>query len=92
MTKMNVLLGVLALMVGVSNAEAADVDTSQTDSDGFVSVFDGQSLENWTGDPQYWSVKEGAITGVADGSLKMNHFLTLAALYLRQRSPLSASG
>lgn len=45
-------------------------------SDGFVSLFDGKSLKGWDGDWQYWSVKDGAITGVTDGSLKRNHFLT----------------
>ena len=30
----------------------------------------------WAGDPKYWSVQEGAITGVTDGSLKMNRFLS----------------
>jgi choline-sulfatase len=30
----------------------------------------------WAGDTKYWSVKDGAITGTTDGSLKMNRFLT----------------
>ncbi|WP_242022612.1 sulfatase-like hydrolase/transferase [Gimesia chilikensis] len=44
--------------------------------DGFVSVFDGKTLRHWTGDPQYWSVEAGALTGKTDGSLKMNRFIT----------------
>ena len=44
--------------------------------DGFVRLFNGKNLSGWAGDPKYWSVKEGAITGVTDGSLKMNRFLT----------------
>lgn len=44
--------------------------------DGFASLFDGKTLRGWTGDPKYWSVKEGALTGVTDGSLKMNRFIT----------------
>ena len=35
-----------------------------------------QKPQRWEGDPKYWSVQEGAITGVTDGSLKMNRFLT----------------
>ena len=31
--------------------------------DGFVSIFDGKTLEGWNGDPKFWSVKDGAITG-----------------------------
>jgi putative membrane-bound dehydrogenase-like protein len=33
------------------------------DKDGFVSIFDGISLENWDGNPQLWRVEDGAITG-----------------------------
>ncbi len=49
---------------------------AQADREGFVRVFDGRSLRHWAGDSEYWSVKEGAMTGVTDGSLKMNRFLT----------------
>lgn len=49
---------------------------SGTDAEGFTRVFDGKTLRQWSGDSKYWSVKDGAITGVTDGSLKMNRFLT----------------
>ncbi|WP_228030415.1 sulfatase-like hydrolase/transferase [Gimesia benthica] len=49
---------------------------ARADKDGFVSVFDGKTLRHWTGDPQYWSVEQGALTGKTDGSLKMNRFIT----------------
>jgi len=52
-------------------------------ADGFVQLFDGRSLQSWSGDPQYWSVEDGAITGVADGSLKMNRFLTWKGATIR---------
>jgi hypothetical protein len=42
----------------------------------FSRVFDGRSLRNWVGDRRYWSVQDGALTGVTDGSLKSNRFLT----------------
>jgi hypothetical protein len=29
----------------------------------FKPIFDGQSLKGWDGDPKFWSVKDGAITG-----------------------------
>ena len=32
-------------------------------SDGFVSIFDGRTLDGWDGDPIYWSVKDGSIVG-----------------------------
>ncbi|MDA0284472.1 MAG: DUF1080 domain-containing protein, partial [Planctomycetota bacterium] len=31
--------------------------------DGWESLFDGRTLENWDGNPAFWSVKDGAITG-----------------------------
>ena len=30
---------------------------------GFVSIFDGKTLDGWTGDPVYWSVENGAMVG-----------------------------
>ncbi len=45
--------------------------------EGFVSLFDGKSLEGWDGDPVYWSVKDGVIVGevTPDTLLKRNSFL-----------------
>jgi hypothetical protein len=31
--------------------------------DGFQSIFDGKTLANWDGNPKFWSVTDGAITG-----------------------------
>jgi len=41
-----------------STAQAADAEK------GWESLFDGKTLDNWDGDPKFWSVKEGAITGI----------------------------
>lgn len=30
---------------------------------GFKSIFDGKTLKGWDGNPKFWSVKDGAITG-----------------------------
>lgn len=30
---------------------------------GFVSIFDGESLDGWTGDPVYWRVENGIMIG-----------------------------
>ncbi|RFC44643.1 MAG: Arylsulfatase A [Verrucomicrobia bacterium] len=56
---------------------------SKPDAAGFVKLFDGKTLRGWTGDPQYWSVEDGAITGVTDGSLKMNRFLSWTGSTIR---------
>jgi hypothetical protein len=31
--------------------------------DGYVSLFDGQSLKGWDGNPKFWSVHDGSIVG-----------------------------
>ena len=31
--------------------------------EGFASIFDGKSLEGWDGNPDFWRVEDGAITG-----------------------------
>lgn len=56
------------------NAEAQNA----TDSAGFVSIFDGSTLNGWEGDTAVWHVKDGAITGevtAASTPLKANTFL-----------------
>ncbi len=44
---------------------------------GFVTLFDGRTLEGWEGDRSIWSVQDGAITGetTAETKLKENNFL-----------------
>ena len=53
------IVAVLACgLIGVASpglAAAAD--------EGFESIFDGKTLKNWDGNPKFWSVKGGAITG-----------------------------
>ncbi len=56
--------------------KASAAVTSKPGPDGFVRLFDGKSLRKWSGDSQYWSVEDGALTGKTDGSLKMNRFIT----------------
>ena len=45
----------LAALVFVGQAVAAEK--------GFETIFDGKTLKGWNGDPKFWSVKDGAITG-----------------------------
>ena len=33
------------------------------DHDGYVSLFDGKSLDGWDGNPKFWRVEDGAIVG-----------------------------
>jgi choline-sulfatase len=53
------------------------------DVEGFIQVFNGKNLRGWAGDDQYWSVEEGALTGVTDGTLKMNRFITYTGSTIR---------
>jgi putative membrane-bound dehydrogenase-like protein len=39
------------------------VPDALADEDGFESIFDGKTLKNWDGNPKFWSVEDGAITG-----------------------------
>ncbi|MDG1890680.1 MAG: DUF1080 domain-containing protein [Verrucomicrobiota bacterium] len=36
---------------------------SAADSNGFISLFNGTNLEGWDGNPKFWSVRDGSITG-----------------------------
>jgi len=39
------------------------VSVLPADEPGFVPIFDGKSLQKWDGNPDFWRVEEGAITG-----------------------------
>lgn len=45
--------------------------------DGYVSLFDGKTLTNWDGNPDFWRVEDGCITGetTPDKLTKGNTFL-----------------
>ena len=42
---------------------AALVLSTVADDKGFEKIFDGKTLKGWDGNPKFWSVKDGAITG-----------------------------
>ncbi|MFM8497145.1 MAG: DUF1080 domain-containing protein, partial [Planctomycetia bacterium] len=60
----------LLLALGVVGHAAAD-------DVGFTPIFDGKTLDGWAGDPEIWTVKDGAIVGetVPDKPIKTNTFL-----------------
>ena len=60
-TKMTVMLAVLTLVAG--NVVAGNLLAQEKDKDGFVSLFDGKSLEGWkvNESPDSFSVKDGTI-------------------------------
>jgi hypothetical protein len=44
-------------------ATAAPAPAQSPDSEGFISLFNGNDLSGWRGDSVHWSVEDGAITG-----------------------------
>ncbi|MDQ3330358.1 MAG: DUF1080 domain-containing protein [Planctomycetota bacterium] len=52
-----------AIAVIGSAALFSSGQASAADEDGFKPIFDGKTLKGWDGNPQFWSVRDGAITG-----------------------------
>lgn len=73
-----VFLGACANNGSNSTAETQNEAQENQSKDGeFVAIFDGQSLDGWEGDPDYWKVEDGHIIGynTAENPLKNNTFL-----------------
>ncbi len=51
----------------VLKASAADAE------EGFRPIFNGKDLTGWQGEPGYWSVENGAITGQTTRQKPLNH-------------------
>ncbi|MCO6047665.1 DUF1080 domain-containing protein [Aeoliella sp. ICT_H6.2] len=51
--------------------------SAEDTEEGFVSLFDGESLKGWDGNPELWSVVDGVIRGKTsdDNPLARNEFL-----------------
>lgn len=51
--------------------------SSQDNEKGFVSIFDGKTMNNWEGDPTYWRVENGNLMGeiTPQTLLKTNSFI-----------------
>ena len=47
----------------VLNLTVLVASTLHAGEDGFRSIFDGRTLDGWDGNPDFWSVSDGAITG-----------------------------
>ena len=68
---------VAALLVAAISAPAQSNQLTDSErQEGYVPLFDGESLDGWDGDPNLWSVKNGAIVGSSDGhAVDTNTFL-----------------
>lgn len=69
-------LSLLALLFGSLFLSTAP-SVRAADEEGFVQLFDGKTLDGWDGNPEFWSVKDGAITGITtpEKPTKGNTFL-----------------
>jgi hypothetical protein len=69
----------LAAVLGVLGAigSGAFAPAAANDESGFKPLFNGRDLAGWEGDPRFWSVQEGTITGqtTRDNPTKGNTFL-----------------
>ncbi len=68
----------MSLMIVFSACLAAQSAQPQPQPpEGFTPIFDGRSLDGWSGDTNIWSVRDGAITGrtTAETKLRENNFL-----------------
>jgi hypothetical protein len=62
-------------------AEAAALPAP--DADGFITLFNGHDLAGWEGLADYWSVKDGAISGHQTKEASKQTLLVLSALTVR---------
>ncbi|MDI1314094.1 DUF1080 domain-containing protein, partial [Prosthecobacter sp.] len=51
-------------------------DKAPSPPSGFTAIFNGKDLSGWSGSDKYWSVEDGCLTGVTDGKLDYNRFIT----------------
>lgn len=64
-----------AAAVAVLFARAETPYASQAAFSQFTPLFDGKTLTHWRGDPSFWSVRDGAITGGSTRDISVNTFL-----------------
>jgi len=70
------LLAQPALAAGAEQGQSTSADGRPAEK-GFTRIFNGKDLAGWNGNPKFWSVKDGAITGqtTAENPTKGNTFL-----------------
>ena len=95
---MRICFGLIVIFVlQVYAAGQVAAQTAEPSDENFVHVFDGKTLQGWAGKEGYWSVEDGALTGVTDGSLKANSFIvwqgsTVKNFELRVKVKVTAGG
>ena len=70
------LLFIPVLLGAASKPAPPNQLTAQEKKEGYILLFNGKDLTGWDGDPERWSVRDGAIVGSSDGKpFKVNTFL-----------------
>lgn len=71
------IIGLLGCKDKKENKPAQEAEVAMTEQDGFVQIFDGKTLDNWHGDPNYWRVENGNLVGEVTPTtlLKNNTFI-----------------
>ncbi len=77
---MKAILTLLVCLPGLAPADDWKTEpnrlSKQERKEGYALLFDGKSLKGWDGDPESWSVKNGAIVGTNDNhKIEQNTFL-----------------
>ncbi|MBI3416968.1 MAG: DUF1080 domain-containing protein [Verrucomicrobia bacterium] len=75
---MKTIFSTLAVLVSGAVIIASSLALRAADDEtGFKSIFNGTDLNGWDGNPKFWSVKDGTITGqtTAENPTKGNTFL-----------------
>ena len=67
----------IGLLIFIISTGCRFYTISQNKEKGFVSIFDGKTLNNWEGDPTYWRVENGNLVGeiTPQTLLKTNSFI-----------------
>ncbi|MCX6612230.1 MAG: hypothetical protein NTW74_15430 [Acidobacteria bacterium] len=71
------LLFAMAQVVPYVPRQSDRPEAIDTDEAGFESIFDGKTLDGWQGDPRYWRVADGLMTGeiTPETIIKSNTFI-----------------
>ena len=77
---------VLVLVVGPGVADeksssSPTVDSLKPDADGFITIFNGKDLSGWEGLEDYWTVKDGVISGHETKDKSKQTFLVFTGGY-----------
>lgn len=69
--------GLMLAVVLAGGIETSCSGQAKKGKDGYVQIFDGKTLKGWDGDPTYWRVEDGYLTGeiTPDKLLKTNSFI-----------------